>query len=63
MCLQCWGEPIVSFRPNNLEKCYHLEKGVNKLDNKLLDEFQHTTKELCPKWCWQATNSVDFYHN
>jgi hypothetical protein len=43
------GEHISSFRPKELEKCYHLDKGERKIDNKLLDEFQNMTKEMCPK--------------
>jgi hypothetical protein len=43
-------EPIASFMPKYLEKFYHLEKGTKKLENKLLDEFEHTTKEFFPKW-------------
>jgi hypothetical protein len=42
------GDSIASFRPEDLAKCYHLEKGTKKLDNKLLVEFNHTSKELCP---------------
>jgi hypothetical protein len=38
------GEHISLFRPKDLEKCYHLDKGERKLDNNFLDEFQHTTK-------------------
>jgi hypothetical protein len=43
-------EPISSFRHEYLEKCYHLDKRTNKLDNKLLDEFDYIAKELFPKW-------------
>jgi hypothetical protein len=43
-------DPIASFWPKDLEKCYHLEKGTKKLENKLLVEFKHTTKELFPRW-------------
>jgi hypothetical protein len=44
------GEPIASFRPEDLGKCYHLDKGTRKPDNKILDEFQQTAKEIYPKW-------------
>jgi hypothetical protein len=30
-------EPIVSFHLEYLEKLYHLEKGIKKLDSKLLN--------------------------
>jgi hypothetical protein len=43
-------EPIALFRLEYLAKCYHLEKGIKKLDSKLLDEFEYTAKELFPKW-------------
>jgi hypothetical protein len=44
------GEPIASFGPKDLAKCYHLEKGTKNLEKKLLGEFKHTTKDLCPIW-------------
>jgi hypothetical protein len=34
-------DPITSFQPKDLEKCYHLKKGNNKLDKKILAEFEH----------------------
>jgi hypothetical protein len=43
-------EPITSFRPKYLARCYHIEKGIKNLDNKLLDEFEYTPKDLFPKW-------------
>lgn len=43
-------DPIASFRPEYLAKCYHIEKGSKKLDNKLLNEFEYTLKGLFPKW-------------
>jgi hypothetical protein len=44
------GEPITSFWLKDLAKCYHLEKGTKNLDNELLSEFKHTTKDLFPRW-------------
>jgi hypothetical protein len=43
-------EPITSFRPEYLTKFHHIGKGIKKLDNKLLDEFEYTPKVLFPKW-------------
>jgi len=43
------GEHISSFQPKDLENFYHLDKGVRKIDNKLLDKFQNMTKEMLPK--------------
>jgi len=43
-------EPITLFRPEYLERFYHLEKGTTKLDRKLLDKFENIVKELFPKW-------------
>jgi hypothetical protein len=40
-------DPIASFRPEYLAKCYHIEKGSKKLDRKLLSEFEYTPKDLC----------------
>jgi hypothetical protein len=43
-------EPIASFRPKYLAKCYHIEKGIKRMDSKLLSEFEYTPKDLFPKW-------------
>jgi hypothetical protein len=43
------GEPIASFDPRTWKNVITSTK-ERKIDNKILDEFQHTTKELCPKW-------------
>jgi hypothetical protein len=43
------GQPITSFHPTDLAKCYHLEKGTKKLDNELLGGL-NTTKDLCHTW-------------
>jgi hypothetical protein len=43
-------EPIASFRPEFLAKCYHIEEGSKRLDGKLLSEFEYTPKDLFPKW-------------
>jgi hypothetical protein len=56
---QCQGGTHRIILTQGLGKCYHLEKGEIKLDNKLLDDFQHTTKELCPK-CYK--NDKEFKH-
>jgi hypothetical protein len=48
--LQCNKDPIASYKPNYLEKCYHIEKGSKRLDNTLLGEFEYTPKDLFPKW-------------
>jgi hypothetical protein len=42
------GDPIDSFQPADLVKCYHLEKGTWKLDNELLGGFKHPTKDMYP---------------
>jgi len=41
------GDPIVSFHPEDLAKCYHMEKGTLNMDNELLNGFKHTKKYLC----------------
>jgi len=41
---------IASYRIEYLAKCYHIEKGIKRLDNKLLSEFEYTPKDLFPKW-------------
>jgi hypothetical protein len=38
------------FRPECLEKCYDLEKGTKRLENKLIDEFDYIDKELFLGW-------------
>jgi hypothetical protein len=43
-------EPIASFRPDSLAKCYHIEEGSKRLDGELLNEFEYTPKDLFPKW-------------
>jgi hypothetical protein len=43
-------EPIASFRPEFLAKCYHIEEGSKRLDGKLLSEFEYTLKDFFPKW-------------
>jgi hypothetical protein len=43
-------EPIASFRPDDLAKCYHLEAGNKKLDGQLLSELELTPKDLFPTW-------------
>jgi hypothetical protein len=43
-------EPIASFRPEFLAKCYHIEEGRKILDGKLVSEFEFTPKNLFPKW-------------
>jgi hypothetical protein len=42
--------PIASFKPEYLAKIYHIGKGIMKLDNKLLNEFEYIPKDLFPKW-------------
>lgn len=43
-------EPMTSFIPRYLTKCYHIEEGTKNMDNKLLSEFEYTPKYLFPKW-------------
>ena len=43
-------DPIASFSPEYLEKFYHIENESNKLDRKLLSEFEYMLKDLFPKW-------------
>jgi hypothetical protein len=42
------GQPIASFHPADLNKCYHLERGTKKLDSELLGVFKHIAMDLCP---------------
>jgi hypothetical protein len=42
--------PIASYIPKYLAKCYHIEKGINMLDKKILSEFEYMPKDLFPKW-------------
>jgi hypothetical protein len=43
-------EPIASFRPDDLDKCYHIEAGNKRLDGQLLSELELTPKDLFPGW-------------
>jgi hypothetical protein len=43
-------EPITSFRPKYLAKCYHIEKGSKRLDKNILSDFEYTPTDLFPKW-------------
>jgi hypothetical protein len=49
-------EPIASFRPEYLAKCYHIEEGIKRMDSKLLNEFEYTPKDLFPKWYREDKN-------
>jgi hypothetical protein len=42
-------DPITSFRPKYLAKCYHIGKGCKRLYKKLLCEFEYTPNDLFPK--------------
>jgi len=44
------GDPIVSFEPTDLEKCYHLEKGTRNLDYELIIWFKRIDKYLVYIW-------------
>jgi hypothetical protein len=44
------NEPIALFRLEDLARCYRLNKGTKKLDNKLLTKFECIAKELFPRW-------------
>jgi hypothetical protein len=43
-------EPIASCRPNDLDKCYHIEAGNKIMDGQLLSEFELTPKDLFLGW-------------
>jgi hypothetical protein len=43
-------EPITSFIPDDLAKCYHLEDKNKKLGGQLLSELELTPKDLFPTW-------------
>jgi len=43
-------EPMASFKPNDLARCYHIEVGIKTLDGQLLSELELTPKDLFPGW-------------
>jgi hypothetical protein len=43
-------EPIASFKPDDLAKCYHIEARNKRLDGQLLSELELTPKDLFPAW-------------
>jgi hypothetical protein len=43
-------EPIASFRPDDLDKFYHIEVGNKILDSQLLSELELTPKDLFSGW-------------
>jgi hypothetical protein len=51
--------PIASLRPEFLEKCYHIDKGTKMLDNKMLDEFEYTPKDLFLK-CYKVEKQFEY---
>jgi hypothetical protein len=50
-------EPIASFRPKYLEKGYHLEKGIKKLEIKLLNKFEYKKRSYSPNGTRTTNNS------
>jgi hypothetical protein len=44
------GEHIASFYLEDLDKCYHLEKGTKNIEKELLGKFRNTTKDLYHIW-------------
>jgi hypothetical protein len=52
------GDPIASFRPEDLEKCYHHDKGTKKLYIELLGNSNTQPKNYVPSGTESTSNSI-----